>query len=140
MDEWREGVRLPFFITSSVLFILMRKKMTQSQKNDLLGQWQFSSQQRNPLLQRHPVLVPLVLFAGSIVLAMASFFIDDLFPVLTLIGVPSALVCYLLAAVLGICGVIVSITGLLEFRDAFDHCPIRLALAPQSKGQHYDCN
>jgi hypothetical protein len=111
---------LCYFICSfyfSVLFILMRKKMTQSQKNDLLGQWQFAREQRNPLLQRHPVLVPLVLFASAIVLAMASFFTDDLFPVLTLIGVPSALVCYLLAAVLGLCGVIVSITGLLELGD-----------------------
>ena len=114
--------------------------MTQSQKNDLLGQWQFVGQKRNPLLQRHPVLVPLVLFASSIALAIASFFTDNLFPVLALIGVPSVLVCYLLAAVLGLCGVIVSITGLLELRDAFGHCPIQLALAPQSKGQHYDCN
>lgn len=113
--------------------------MTSSQKNDLLGQWQFTSQQRNPLLQRHPVLVPLVLFASSIFLAIASFFTDNLFPVLTLIGVPSTLVCYLLAAVLGLCGVIVSITGLLEFCHTFDHCPIQLALAPQSKGRRYDC-
>ncbi len=113
--------------------------MTQSQKNDPLGQWQLASQQRNSLVQRHPVLVPLVLFASAIVLAIASFFTDDLFPVLTLIGVPSALVCYLLAAVLGLCGVIVGITGLLEHCHAFDHCHILLALAPQSKGQHYDC-
>jgi hypothetical protein len=91
------------------------------------------------MLQHHPLLVPLVLFASSIVLAMAGFFADNLFPVLALIGFPSALVCYLLAGVLGLCGVIVSITGLLEFCDALDHCPIQLALAPQSKGQHYDC-
>jgi hypothetical protein len=114
--------------------------MIQSQQNDLLGQWPFTRQQRNPLLQRHPVLVPLVLFASSIVLAIASFFADNLFPVLTLIGIPSALVCSLLAAVLGLCGVLVSITGLLELRDIFDHRNIQLALAPQPKGQHYDCN
>jgi len=114
--------------------------MRQSQKNDLLGQWQSASQRRNLLLQRHPVLVPVVLFASSIVLAIASFFTDNLFPVLTLIGVPSALVCYLLAAVLGLCGVIVSITGLLEHCDIFNHCPIQLALAPLSKRQHYDRN
>ena len=114
--------------------------MTQSQQNDLLGHWQFAGQQRNPLLQRHPVLVPLVLFASSIALAMASFFVDALFPVLMLLGIPSALVCSLLAVVVGLCGVIVSITGLLECRNAFDHCPIRLALVTQSKGQQYDCN
>src|SRR5579864_7639859 len=100
--------------------------MTQSQNNDLLGRWQSASQQRNPLIQRHPVLVPLVLFASSIVLAIVSFFTDNLFPVLTLIGVPSTLVCYLLAAVLGLCGAIVSITGLLELYDTSDHrCIIR---------------
>jgi hypothetical protein len=113
--------------------------MTQSQKNDSTGQWQLASQQRHPLIQRHPVLAPLVLFASSIVLAMANFFTDNLFPVLTLIGIPSTLVCYLLAAVLGLCGVIVSITGLLERCHTFDHCPIQLALAPHSKGRRYDC-
>jgi anaerobic C4-dicarboxylate transporter len=114
--------------------------MRQSQNNDLPGQRQSASQQRNPLIQRHPVLVPLVLFASSIVLAILAFFTDNLFPVLTLIGVPSALVCYLLAAVLGLCGVIVSITGLLELCDTLGPCRIQLALAPQSKGQRYDCN
>ena len=114
--------------------------MRQSQNNDLPGQWQLANQQRNPLIQRHPVLVPLVLFASSFVLAIGSFFIDNLFPVLTLIGIPSALVCYLLAAVLGLCGVIVSITGLLELYNTSDRRCILLALAPQSKGQHYDCN
>jgi len=107
--------------------------MRQSQTNDLLGQRQSTSQQRNPLLQRHPVLIPLVLFTSSIALAIVSFFADNLFPVLTLIGIPSVLVCYLLAAVLGICGVIVSITGLLELCDTLGRCPIQLVLAPQSK-------
>lgn len=114
--------------------------MRQSQNNDLSGQWQSASQQRHPLIQRHPVLVPLLLFASSIVLASLSFFTDNLFPVLTLIGFPSALVCYLLAAVLGLCGVIVSITGLLELCKTWDHRCIQLALAPQSKGQRYDRN
>jgi anaerobic C4-dicarboxylate transporter len=101
------------------------------------------NQVRNPLLQRHPVLVPVALFASAIVLVIASFFADNLFPVLTLLGVPSALVCCLFAAVLGLCGVIVSITGLLELNDAYhanhEH-HIQLALAPQSKEQSYDCN
>jgi len=114
--------------------------MTQSQNNNLPGQWLFASQQRNPLLQRHPVLVPLVLFASSIVLAITSFFADNLFPILTLMGVPSVLICYLLAAALGLCGVLVSITGLLELCDTFDQRHIQLALAPQLKGQHYDRN
>jgi uncharacterized oligopeptide transporter (OPT) family protein len=111
--------------------------MIQSQDNDQLGQRQLASQQRNPLIQRHPVLVPLVLFAGSFVLAIASFFTDNLFPLLTLIGVPSVLVCYLLAAVLGLCGAIVSITGLLELYDTWDQRCILLALVSRSKGQRY---
>jgi len=111
--------------------------MRQSQNNDLPRQWQSAKRQRNPLIQRHPVLVPLVLFASAFVLAIGSFFADNLFPILTLIGVPSALICYLLAAVLGLSGVIVSITGLLEFYDTSDHRCILLALAPQSKGQRY---
>ena len=111
--------------------------MKQSQNNDLVGPWQLVGQQRNPLIQRHPVLVPLVLFAGAFVLAIGSFFSDTLFPVLTLIGVPSALVCSLLAAVLGLCGTIVSITGLLELYYTWDQRCILLALVPQSKGQRY---
>jgi len=114
--------------------------MRQSQDNDLPGHWQVANRQRHPLMQQYPVLVPLVLFASSIVLAIVSFFTDNLFPVLTLIGIPSALVCYLLAAALGLCGVIVSITGLLERFNTCDRRFIRLALAPQPKGQHYDRN
>jgi hypothetical protein len=114
--------------------------MIQGRKNDFLDQWQFANQIRNPLLQHHPVLVPLVLIASSIILAIASFFADNLFPVLTLIGVPSALVCGLFATVLGLCGVIVSITGLLELRDACHYRQIQLVLTPQSKEQSYDCN
>jgi len=75
--------------------------MIQSQDNNQPGQRQLMSQQRNPLIQQHPVLIPLVLFAGSFVLAIVSFFTDTLFPILTLIGVPSALICYLLAAEIG---------------------------------------
>ena len=114
--------------------------MRQSQNNDLMGQWQAANRQRHPLMKRYPVLVPLVLFASSILLAIVGYFTDTLFPVLTLIGIPSALVCYLLAAVLGLCGVIVSITGLLELWKTLDHRCIQLALAPQPKGQRYDRN
>jgi len=112
--------------------------MIQSQKNDPLGQWQPANPRRNPLLQRHPVLIPLVLFTGAIVLAIVSFFADKLFPVLTLIGIPSALAYALFAAVLGLCGALVCITGLLEACDTIAQDQIQLALAPQSKGQHYD--
>lgn len=114
--------------------------MIQSKKNDPPGQWQFVSPQRNPLLQRHPVLTPLVLFVSAIVLAMTSFFVDKLFPVLSFIGMPSALACGLLAAVLGLCGVLVCITGLLDLCDTISQGQIQLALAPQSKGRHHDCN
>src|SRR5204862_5902194 len=119
----------PFYLS----LILRGTHMRQSQTNDLLGQRQSTSQQRNPLLQRHPVLIPLVLFTSSIALAIVSFFADNLFPVLTLIGIPSVLVCYLLAAVLGLCGVIVSITGLLKLCDTLGRCHFQFVLAPLSK-------
>lgn len=93
--------------------------MIQSQPNNLVGQWQFASQGRHSFLRTHPVLVPLALFAGAILLGVASFFSDLLFPILALIGLPTALICCLGAGVLGLCGVVVSITGLLEVVDTF---------------------
>ena len=128
------------FFVQSLPSTLRRKYMIQSRKKDPLGQWQFVSPQRNPLLQRHPVLAPLVLFASAVVLAMASFFVDKLFPVLSFIGMPSALACVLFAAVLGLCGVLVCITGFLDLCNTIAQGQIQLALAPQSKGQHHDCN
>ncbi|SRR5579884_415880 len=72
---------------------------------------------RSRLLRQHPVLTPVVLICGSIIVAIASFFSDSLFPVLTFIGL-SAVPFYLSAAcVLGIAGILVSIISIIEQID-----------------------
>jgi hypothetical protein len=72
---------------------------------------------RSPILHRHPVLVPVTLLASSLVLVVASFFADDLFPALNAIGVSSVLLCLSLACVLGICGALAGIIGIIEHVD-----------------------
>jgi hypothetical protein len=70
--------------------------------------------QRHILLRRHPVLVPVVLSGCALALCIVSFYPNSLFPLLALIGVPSQLLCLLLALVLGISGILTSIVGLIE--------------------------
>ncbi|GAC1391214.1 MAG: hypothetical protein NVS4B11_14430 [Ktedonobacteraceae bacterium] len=77
---------------------------------------------RNPLLQRHPVLTPVVLLSSSLLLGVASIFADTVFSVLTLVGMPVGtlvLLCILVAFVLGIVGVLASIIGILEQVDRY---------------------
>ncbi len=75
---------------------------------------------RSPLLQRHPVITPVVLLCSSLLLGVASIFADSVFSVLTLVGVPVGtlvLLCVLVAFVLGIAGVLAGIIGILEQVD-----------------------
>ncbi|GAC1427329.1 MAG: hypothetical protein PVS3B3_21650 [Ktedonobacteraceae bacterium] len=77
---------------------------------------------RNPVLQHHPVLTPVVLLCSSLLLGVASFFADTIFSVLKLVGVPVGtlvLLCVLVAFVLGIVGVLASIIGILEQVDRY---------------------
>jgi hypothetical protein len=90
---------------------------------------------RSPLLQRHPVLFPLLLLCGSVVLGIASFNVDGLFPVLSFIGTPTALLCLLLAFVLGTSGILISIISMIEY---VDRCYLQGAMFPQSKEHSYD--
>jgi len=90
--------------------------------------------ERSPLLQRHPVLLPVLLLICAIALGIASFFADNLFPVLTLIGMPSPLLCLLLAYVLGISGILTSIIGIIECMDRYT---LQGAMFPKSKEQSY---
>jgi hypothetical protein len=73
--------------------------------------------QRHILLRRHPVLVPVALSGCALALCFVSFNANNLFPLLALIGVPSQLLCLLLALVLGISGILTSIVGLIERMD-----------------------
>lgn len=77
---------------------------------------------RSLLLQRHPVLTPVVLLSSSLLLGVVSIFADTVFSVLTLVGVPVGtlfLLCVLVAFVLGIVGVLVSIISILEQVDRY---------------------
>ncbi len=78
---------------------------------------------RSPLIQRHPVLTPVVLLASSLLLGAISLFPDTLFPILALVGVSVStsstlvLLCLLVASIMGIAGVLASIIGILEYAD-----------------------
>ena len=77
---------------------------------------------RNPFLQRHPVLTPVALLFGSLLLGVVSIFADTVFSVLTFVGVPVGtlvLVCVLVAFVLGIVGTLTSIISILEQIDRY---------------------
>lgn len=74
----------------------------------------FSQLQRSPLLQQHPILLPALFLLGAIATGMSGFFSNSLFPLLSLIGVPSMLICLSLAFVLGIVGVLIGIISLIE--------------------------
>jgi hypothetical protein len=91
--------------------------------------------QRSPLLQRHPILIPFLLLSGSVMLGIASFSVDDVFPVFAFIGAPTGLLCLLLAFVLGTSGILVGIISIIEFVDRY--C-LQGAMFPQSKEHSYD--
>ena len=97
--------------------LLDRKKgsyMIQSQSKTPGSQQHIGMLERSPLLQRHPVLAPVLLLCGSLVLGIASCFTDTLFPALAFLGTPSALLCLSSAFVLGTAGIITSIIIMIE--------------------------
>ena len=79
----------------------------------------------------HPVLIPAALIIGSVVLCIASFFVDTLFPLLALIGTPGVLLCLSIAVVLGVSGVLASIISLIE---GIDRHRLRTTTFPKAKG------
>ncbi len=88
---------------------------------------------RNHLYQRHPVLVPAVLLAISVVLFITSFFGISLFPILAFLGIPIDSICLLLAFVSGISGVLTAIISLIE---RFDHSRLPTDMFSQMKEGH----
>ena len=74
---------------------------------------------RSQFLQRHPLLTPVMLLSGSLILCIASFFSNSVFPVLALLGIPSALFCLSFAAMLGVVGILVGIISLIEYLDQY---------------------
>ena len=91
--------------------------MIQGQYHSPSGRQRMGRLQRHVLLRRHPVLVPVTLSGSALVLCIVSFYANSLFPLLTWVGIPSQLLCLLLALVLGISGILTSIVGLIERMD-----------------------
>ncbi len=91
--------------------------MIQGQYYSPSGRQRMGRLQRHVLLHRHPVLVPVTLSGTALVLCIVSFYASNLFPLLTWVGMPSQLLCLLLALVLGISGILTSIVGLIERMD-----------------------
>ncbi len=105
-------------------------------QTDVLGQSNgFPQPRRHRLLQRHPVLLPVLLFSGSLVLGCASLFSVDLFPLLTLLGISTQPLYFSTAYVLGVSGILAGIIGTIE---RFDRCKLQMAMFPQPKEQSYD--
>ena len=104
-------------------------------QTDVLGQSTGLPQpRRHRLLQRHPVLFPVLLFTGSLALACASFSSVDLFPLLTLLGISTQPLYFSIAYVLGISGALAGIIGIIEH---FDRSKLQMAMFPQPKEQSY---
>ncbi len=91
--------------------------MIQGQYHSPSGRQRMGRLQCHVLLHRHPVLVPVTLSGTALVLCIVSFYASNLFPLLTWVGMPSQLLCLLLALVLGISGILTSIVGLIERMD-----------------------
>jgi hypothetical protein len=94
--------------------------MIQSQYKSCSWKRSRQVQDHNPLRKRHPVLVPFLLLLGGCLAGIASVSTENVFPLLTLIGVPSSVLCLSIAFVLGISGCLVGIIGIIEWIDR--HC------------------
>lgn len=62
-------------------------------------------------------MVPLSLISSALILMIVSSFASRFFPTFLFIGISATLLCLLLAAVLGICGTVTGIVGLMELFD-----------------------
>lgn len=90
---------------------------SRQQDNTAQGIRQRAVQIRHPLLKRHPILYALAMIGGAILIILAGFSADVLFPLLARIGVSIALPCLLLGIVVGISGILAGIIGTLEYLD-----------------------
>jgi hypothetical protein len=93
--------------------------------------------QRGHIRHRHPVLFPVALLLGALVLLLASSFANTLFPLLVLLGVPSTQLCLAIALVLGIVG---SLTGIIGIIERLDHRSTHTGLAMPKEHGHADRN
>lgn len=108
--------------------------MIQGQYNPHPGQQRLLVPQRNRLLQRHPVLVPVLLLSSSLGLGILSLFAGSVFPVLALLGISPGLACLVFALVLGLAGILTGIIGLIE---RFDRSRLPNKMFPKPKEGTY---
>jgi hypothetical protein len=108
--------------------------MVQSQCKPASQQWSLYGARRGDLLQRHPVLTPVLLLACALFLSTAGIFTDTFFPLLAIVGISSAQFCLSSALVLWISGILAGITGIIEHIDRYS---VQAAMFPQSKEQNY---
>jgi len=108
--------------------------MIQSQCKAARQQWGFYGAKRGDLLQRHPVLAPVLLLACALFLSTTGIFTDTFFPQLAIVGISSAQFCLSSALVLWISGILAAITGIIEH---IDRSHIQTATFPQRKEQNY---
>ncbi len=83
------------------------------------------------LSKQYPVLLPAILIFGSGVFCIASFYANALFPLLAVIGMPTALLFLSAALVLGVAGVLASIISILE---TIDRLRVQTTTFPKPKG------
>jgi hypothetical protein len=89
---------------------------------------------RNPILQRHPILTPLALLAGSLLLGYAALNADDLFPWLSFFGITPFPVYFSIALVSGLAGFVTAIITLVECIDRAPGKTSRKRGLPGDKG------
>ncbi len=101
------------------------------------GQQYVHVPRRSRLLEQHPVLTPALLIGSSVGLFIASLSANTLFPFLTFIGVPSALLCLLVASVSGIAGILAGIIYIIERIGSYHLQRLPVEVLPQSKEHSY---
>jgi hypothetical protein len=109
-------------------------RMIQSQCKSARQQWSLYAARRGDLLQRHPVLVPVLLLTCALFLSITGIFTDTFFPLLAIVGISSAQFCLSSALVLCIAGILATIIGFIEH---IDRSYLQAATFPQSKEQTY---
>jgi len=76
--------------------------------------------------------VPFLLLLGGCLAGIGSVTTENVFPLLTLIGLPSNVLCLSIALVLGISGCLVGIINIIEWIDR--HC-VQVTMFAEAKEQ-----
>lgn len=107
--------------------------MLQGQHSRRAGKQYWRGLRRGQFLQRHPVLTPVMLLSGSLVFGLVGFFSNSIFPVLALLGLSSTLLCFSIAAMLGIVSILIGIISVIEYLDRYS-AQARTCSRPKEQG------